>query len=397
MKTTHKLTMVLVTAVMLGTAGCGGTGQRQSGTTTTYTDDVAVITDNIGGSVCNAGKLYYNYETQLLTFYDLKSEQAFPICDKINCQHSGSDCSAWFPMETISGYALYQGKIYYWNAPNDETILTLYRCDVNGSNRKCIYSCENDSQNTAINGIYINGKFYYSCYTKIPSLEEEMKNGYDPNAERALAAIDLASGKREILSESVSESSGRIEFLQDYDADGTLYYSRIDGDLYHDSVEKDSNFISTYFQFDPVSGKSSELLSITGIHEACIKNGFAYYIENTTGNILRINLENDETEIILSDGIFGGISVLDEKIVYARMKESGKQLEYFIWNPDSEESTKVENNLPDNVYLNVSYESQNAFWGYIADSEWTGNLRFFWISKEDFWNGQENYHVLTQG
>ena len=391
MKWTQSVAILLATAMLLGAAGCGSTQ------TVEYEEDTAVYTNTINGAACNAGKLYYDYEKNLLTFYDLQAETAFPICDQVNCRHVGGSCGAYFPFvyTSISGYALYQGQIYYWQSPDNGNKLDFYRCDVNGSNRKCIYS--GDMGGTEIlEGVYTNGKFYYAGYTELPSLAVELKNGYDPDAAQALISIDLESGKQEIVTESVREEEGRISLMAKYDENGALYYYRTDGNLHEDvDPEGYAHLLSTYFRYDPDSEEHTELFSAVA-DEICIKGGFAYYTAEKCTKIVRTNLETGETETILTGGKYHSIQELDGKLVYLCEDKTGTYSDYYVWNPDTGESTKITSRLPNHTKVAVSAETQTAFWGVLDDPQWIGNLRFCWISKEDFWNGQGNYHLLTE-
>lgn len=56
---------------------------------------------------------YYFISDSMLFYYDIESKEAYPTCNKANCQHNDSDCTAFLsPMQFYPGMDLY----YYDNA-----------------------------------------------------------------------------------------------------------------------------------------------------------------------------------------------------------------------------------------------------------------------------------------
>ena len=56
---------------------------------------------------------YYFMNGLTLNFYDTEKNEAYPVCNKTNCEHSGSDCPAYFsPLQ----YLPMTGMHYYDNA-----------------------------------------------------------------------------------------------------------------------------------------------------------------------------------------------------------------------------------------------------------------------------------------
>ncbi|MDE6752879.1 MAG: hypothetical protein K2J59_08935, partial [Eubacterium sp.] len=56
---------------------------------------------------------YYFMNGLTLNFYDTEKNEAYPVCNKTNCEHSGSDCPAYFsPLQ----YIPMTGMHYYDNA-----------------------------------------------------------------------------------------------------------------------------------------------------------------------------------------------------------------------------------------------------------------------------------------
>ncbi len=56
---------------------------------------------------------YYFISGSMLFYYDTEKQEAYPVCDKANCNHSDSDCTAYLsPLKFYPGMSIY----YYNNA-----------------------------------------------------------------------------------------------------------------------------------------------------------------------------------------------------------------------------------------------------------------------------------------
>lgn len=87
---------------------------------------------------------YYFISDTMLFFYDVKEKEAYPVCNKANCEHSDSNCSAYLsPLQFYPGMSLY----YYDNA------LYLVGHEDDGPSRQQVYmyqiSLENFKQKKA--------------------------------------------------------------------------------------------------------------------------------------------------------------------------------------------------------------------------------------------------------
>ncbi len=73
---------------------------------------------------------YYFINDSMLFFYDVKEKDAYPVCSKVNCMHSDSECSAY-----LSPRQFYPGmNIYYYN-----NAIYLLGHEDDGASRQSVY------------------------------------------------------------------------------------------------------------------------------------------------------------------------------------------------------------------------------------------------------------------
>lgn len=93
---------------------------------TVYTDDGVYTMDYAD-----------NCDGSILTFYDYKTKQTVPVCNKLNCNHDDENCNAIFMdniYPTMLKISYYQGEIYVLKA--ESGYLYLERVALDGSTRE---------------------------------------------------------------------------------------------------------------------------------------------------------------------------------------------------------------------------------------------------------------------
>lgn len=77
----------------------------------------------------------------LLSVYDFDTGKTFALCNKPNCRHKDSECSAFIePGTKIYGYACYKGTVYYLKQSQSLSSgdMELIRMDIGGGNKRTL-------------------------------------------------------------------------------------------------------------------------------------------------------------------------------------------------------------------------------------------------------------------
>ena len=136
---------------------------------TEYYDCEVGFTGVMGNKIYDSPDGYYFLMNNYLMFADKNLEQPVFVCNKAECLHNKEtaenkvNCDALF--ERANSVRYYNGKVYVCalslaNQNNDST--SIYSLDVDGSNRKVIYSSKNDMESMIIHQgqVYIYEKKY---------------------------------------------------------------------------------------------------------------------------------------------------------------------------------------------------------------------------------------------
>ncbi len=136
---------------------------------TEYYDCEVGFTGILGNKIYDSPDGYYFLMNNYLMFADKNLEQPVFVCNKAECLHNKEtaenkvNCDALF--ERANSVRYYNGKVYVCalslvNQNNDST--SIYSLDVDGSNRKVIYSSKNDMESMIIHQgqVYIYEKKY---------------------------------------------------------------------------------------------------------------------------------------------------------------------------------------------------------------------------------------------
>lgn len=136
---------------------------------TEYYDCEVGFTGILGNKIYDSPDGYYFLMNNYLMFADKNLEQPVFVCNKAECLHNKEtaenkvNCDAFFGRANSVRY--YNGKVYVLalslaNQNNDST--SIYSLDVDGSNRKVIYSSKNDMESMIIHRgqVYIYEKKY---------------------------------------------------------------------------------------------------------------------------------------------------------------------------------------------------------------------------------------------
>lgn len=154
-------------------------------------------------------------------FYDYKSQKDVPLCSKPNCTHQDEDCDAYAlsflrEEDMHSNPIAYKNKLYYAYSDLFAPSFSICQSDLDGSNRKVIYSEEGKQLQNAF--IYEN-KVYVSVNLYQP---DEQGLLMEQTQDYEFYSIDLEKRTKTDLSTSNKELVNMLSFT-----DNKIYLASI--------------------------------------------------------------------------------------------------------------------------------------------------------------------------
>lgn len=275
-------------------------------------------------------------------YYDDGCEQAVPLCSKVNCDHKSQECDSYYTADQC-----YNGYIWYHN----DRLFRLER-DVQTGDVKLI-SFNKDGSNEKSEGVLWNGE-----NITINRLSDYEKNiilhkGYiyycyslDVQENVTVYRLEIGgTGKKEqIGTTKKTDFEVQNRHIAVYNNDDYIY---ITADY---SVKGSSEHLMELHEYDIKNGgfalKMSEfgeldyaykydengenILGVTGTGFEAIdlrnitfdNNRNMYIYKSITGEVFKINLNTDETELIYQDDGYG-IITYDGTYLYLNQKDTG--------------------------------------------------------------------------
>ena len=292
MKRRKRFCILLVITTMLFAAGCGHD----------RTDDEEYVTwNNTRGCLTENGYFYTADSADgvgiLLYYYDFSSGYSVPVCDKAECSHqavdlsAGKDATCNAQIDTYGEFVVYQDSIYYISF--GERKLLLRRRDVDGNN---------DENVTSLDAAYLGGRMWFYRDMAFIMASTGVSNSFDPQTKASdasvmrLFAVDLKTGKTEIVAESSMTAAVDYAFN---------IYQMKDGKVFFYDLEKDG-----WFVYDTETGQTEEQMNIgknsrmgeTGEYYDLYDHYCYSVFEDGKGhkNIMRLDRETGEEKVIYS-------------------------------------------------------------------------------------------------
>ncbi len=221
-------------------------------------------------NVYDIGEFYMDFQDRIC-FGDLKSFISLPICSKPNCTHNGSDCgSVDMPAKTLMMY--YDSSLYYFidsvvqcKDGGYEYSCEVYRCGLNGENRKKIGSLPGGFSSSYSNAKIIDGSTVYFIAAK-PTFEDGSISKYNSYY---LCKYDLASNEFSELAKLCQDYYSYANLLGVFD--GRIYLRHCS---YPEIVENpDKDFYKSIYSYDYYDMKTGEI-SEADYKPRCIAEGY---------------------------------------------------------------------------------------------------------------------------
>ena len=223
--------------------------------------------------------VYYIVNHERLVFYDYETDAETTVCSKPDCEHTDNKCDAYYDA-FVSSVMVYNNKLYVMYSPlsneeYDENMIkidsetTIEESDLDGSNRKVIYTSNNGTLQSMCG---VGDKIYFTKYEY-----------QDPDN------IEMSTYYMDTYLFSYNLNWGNTKELIKYDASDKQYNANLEI-IYYD---KDCSELFLKFKYNDISGET----------------------ESTYNQI--ISYKEDETRVAASlpeNATFDTVSILKERI-----------------------------------------------------------------------------------
>ena len=286
-------TVVLMLAFALALAGCAG----GSGDVNTEQNSPAYVAQEDYQNyleyyfpIVKASDGYYFFNSAYLYYFDTQSKEAYPVCNKPNCDHQGGGCMAYY--STLKYYPFMLS--YYKNA------LYVWGWETNGANRhNYIYEISLDDYKVKKSAFLFDSTSSASIYFMIHrGYIYYIKDGGTDLKEQTAAVYRVKIGdtstKRE--EEAIYEFSGIGAEIWALTASGNRLF--VLNSAYGDT--EGNGYATSYSTIDIHTLESKELVG-SGAYSFFADADYAYYgkDENT---ICRIDLATGEETVFCETG-----------------------------------------------------------------------------------------------
>lgn len=338
------------------------------------------ITDNPN----EHGRVYFDYNTNLIMFLDYELRARIPLCAKPNCRHDDTACSAFIEKEPL-GLSIYQNKLYFFLDG------ILYSSDLSGENRKAIV--DTGYKDAGYAEKYIDGKLYMKIDSTM--LEEDLIN-----SERVtgIACIELNTGDLEVLIE-LQDQTDYINFSGVYDNKvfGTVVEQK--------TIQSDEDEVTLNPFYIDLRTKEQHgfLTHIENLNGYSISDHYATFTCNAWQDepteIYALDLDTNECIKIAKGNHLWNNILIDNKQFYFEV-ENNIRVGLFYYDFITGETNRITSDLDETTILAIGGEyGEDMLWGgitfdYDSGTGFCGETKDCLISKEDYYAGRHSKYII---
>ena len=374
MKKLVSFILVCVISCSLVLTGCGDDTSKETTNKIGKFDKTRVITDK---------GVFYNNESGFLKFYDYNSHKSAFLCNKPDCNHTDEkECYAYTNYEI---FGVYNDKIYIF-----DTDFKLSVRNLDGSNSSELmtyckkYNSSSDSYASPFNCFAINNKLYVEYYANVL----DSKTGNEKK-KAILSCINLEDSTEKIISEKDNSQYGFISILDNY-----LYF------VDYSSNTKDGNITNEYKTDLILKKMNLKDNSISGIYKDKLIN---FYFFNYFDDTIYFYKNDDPANELYSMSLKNPKPKKTEYVVTYKDKRGN------IVHNCKDYKLKLEKN---NKITSLPIKDEESFSGFVGDATKDGFLiisakdnikckngtvnegEYFYMTKDDFYNGKSNYYKV---
>lgn len=279
------ISLVFITVLSLALSGCSkensNINTEQNATTYVENEDF----QNFFGNFYNIAKVkngYYFFTGMNLYYYDAKSKEAYPVCNKPNCDHNG-DCTSFFSIFSYYPFELsyYNNSLYVLGWEEEGNIRHNYIYEISLDNfkrKKAAYLFDSTDSMNSVHFIIHRGYVYF---LKGISGNLEERTDY-------IYRVKLGNKNKKKDAEKIYEFSGIGASINGLIASGNNII--ISNNCYGDTNGND--YKTSYSLIDIHSLKSKEIVGNKAY--SLFANGNNIFYEKGTDTVNCINLDTKE-------------------------------------------------------------------------------------------------------
>lgn len=363
-----------------------------------------------------------------LTYIDYAQREEVYLCSDSACLHNSATCSSVFlddefgrdPLPFVWEETLYVlGREYdgdgvvevFGGGAPDMAAAALYRMELDGSDRKKIYTFPED---TVVEKLVFGSGDTLWFVIKEFVFEQEGNQTYTLAKERRICRYSIADNK---MSEGVSLDFGdniQYKVIGGYGSllvlSGVAYpdgmsetdVMRLDDDKWRNVWQNSSTIYST---FDVATQEKKEIYRTDNreMSFCAVKGGMLFIADSVSGEITRLNLDTGEQSVLASLKQNYIYYVLRDTLCCVSIEDVNDKSLYFVDMESGEVKRSMLTNLSLGWQLDILAETERevlVIYDYDAKDNGDGSYeilqyKYALISKEDLYNGVAGYKPVT--
>lgn len=250
---------------------------------------------------------YYLDDDNHIMYFDYDTQKEVYLCNKPNCTHEDDSCSSYLEMGEINELFYYDNHLYLVNAQTGGNIVhmnldgtisdteekenpsTIYRMDLDGTNKKKLFAVPSGTQITM--PYIIKGNQMYAFLETYENVQDAEHSYTVTTTNRKLISIDLEKGSYKEIADAMNDS-----FIG----------------IYNDNIVLQE----IIYAKDPDHFKDDTIGYIDNLYQSDMQIKLFHLDTEKIENIYQDSYKNMETIRFYKDGIY-------------MLKQHSKKLEYF--------------------------------------------------------------------
>lgn len=340
-----------------------------------------------------------DFNDSKLVFYDYKTKQLVPVCNKPDCKHDNSEvCAAYIAAISggwPSGFIPYGDYIYYFITESFEEI-SIVRTNLDNSGR---ITLAKDAVGSVDEIIAVNNKIYYNAVADIYSEDGEDIIG----SIKSIRCLDLETNKVSVVLNPEGDKNRRIAYEGAND-EYIYFYEALMGEGTETRVD---DFDGTEFEVPELLEANLKKLSLKTLEETVIAdmrdatfdyhNTNAAYFVRKKGEgefeVLELDYQTGELKELFTTDMKIAYMVSDKDRLMYDMPYDYKNHHRDCMVFDKRTKTSKEVHFKEEGYLYFAPYAEHADY-FIGDMAYEDRQVSAMIKKDDFFNGNLQYDLI---
>lgn len=337
----------------------------------------------------------FSGENTQLMYIDFATCTEIPLSNNLSGVYGSDEDTSWFENTiNISPY-LINDKLYVFSNTDktDRYEIELYSMDVDGKNRKKVYTWGADSM--MLSGMAVSDHVLYLNISY-----------YDDNGDEhsSIESLDLNTGERQEVYEQKNDDDMGTTIVGAYQ-NYLLIYNSKPGEITENGSEEDIYLNSRYnlWRFNVQTKESMPILE-WGFCETtyCTESNQLYYIDQEKHAVIKMNWIDGSEDVLMTDeSLIDGRRLTSNSDVYEGHWYVFDGEDLYIFDLDHMKINQMllkSKGTNANGFMKILGISDDQYMVCISDEidESTGGMNYIYamINKHDFWNNSEAYQEI---